>query len=109
MRLSKKSLDKLNTFIKDKNLVDDNKIIDANNKNLNKESSKDFLNQNDPINIFYSLIDNSETLNETSEVNHFLRESEKEFNNTNSKNFKSSGHLTSEEKLYDEFNYLLEE
>ena len=102
MSLSKKNLDKLNAFIKDKNLV-------ADNKNLNPNGAKDSLKKHNPSNIFYSLIDNSETLIETSEVNHLLRKSEKDFNNINSKETNSKGYLTSEEELYDEFNYLLED
>ena len=109
MSLSKKSLDKLNAFIKDKNLVDDNKISDTNNKDLTPNRAKDVSKKQDPSSIFYSLIDNSETLIETSEVNHLLRKSEKDFNNINSKETNSKGYLTSEEELYDEFNYLLED
>ena len=95
MSLSKKSLDKLNAFIKD--------------KDLNQKGPKEFLKQQDPSSIFYSLIDNSETLIETSEVNHLLRKSEKDFNNINPKKSNPTKYLTSEEELYDEFNYLLEE
>ena len=109
MSLSKKSLDKLNAFVKDKNLADDNKKFTTNNKDSNQKAVKDFSKQQDPSSIFYSLIDNSETLIETSEVNHLLRKSEKDFNNGNFKETISKGYLTSEEELYDEFNYLLEE
>ncbi len=109
MSLSKKSLDKLNAFVKDKNLVDDKKKFTTNNKDLNQKVVKDFSKQQDPSSIFYSLIDNSETLIETSEVNQLLRKSEKDFNSINSKESNSKGYLTSEEELYDEFNYFLEE
>ena len=109
MSLSKKSLDKLNAFVKDKNLADDNKKFTTNNKDSNQKGVKDYSKQQDPSSIFYSLIDNSETLIETSEVNHLLRKSEKDFNYINSKETNSKGYLTSEEELYDEFNYLLEE
>ena len=109
MSLSKKNLDKLNSFIKDKNLVAGNKIFDSNNKNSNPNGAKDFPKKQNPSSIFYSLIDNSETLIETSEVNHLLRKSEKDFHNGNFNETNSKGYLTSEEELYDEFNYLLEE
>ena len=108
MTLSKKNLDKLNTFIKNNNENNDNYIF---NKNMIEKSDKKSNippKLEDPSKIFYSLIDNSETLNETSEVNHLLRESERDFI-IKSRETDYSRHLTTEEELYDEFNYLLEE
>ena len=67
------------------------------------------LNSEDPNKIFYSLIDNSETLEETSKVNNSLRKSEINQINMNSKKDNFSRKLTTEEELYDEFNYLLDE
>ena len=109
MSLSKKNLDKLNNFKRNKNLKNNYNI--GNSKKVN---NKHLLDQNssqaeDPNKIFYSLIDNSETLNETSEINHFLRNIEKRTTNKNSKNPDYSSNLTTEDELYDEFNYLLEE
>ena len=95
MSLSKKNLDKLNKFKKKKNL--------NNNDNLITNP----LNSEDPNKIFYSLIDNSESLEETSIVNNSLRKSE--LNQINSKKDNFSKKLTTEEELYDEFNYLLDE
>ena len=97
MSLSKKNLDKLNKFKKKKNL--------SNNDNLITNP----LTSEDPNKIFYSLIDNSETLDDTSKVNHFLRNSEANQININSRKANYSNKLTSEEELYDEFNYLLDE
>ena len=71
MSLSKKNLDKLNKFKKKKNLNNESKNI-TNNDNLITNP----LNSEDPNKIFYSLIDNSESLEETSNVNNSLRKSE---------------------------------
>ena len=110
MSLSKKNLDKLNKFKKKKNLNNESKNINnytniTNNDNLiiNPHNSED------PNKIFYSLIDNLESLEETSNVNNSLRKSEIKQINMNSKKDNFSKKLTIEEKLYDEFNYLLDE
>ena len=63
MSLSKKNLDKLNNFKKNKNLNNESKNINnytntTNNDNLITNP----LNAEDPNKIFYSLIDNSESL-----------------------------------------------
>ena len=98
MSLSKKNLDKLNKFKK--------------NKNLNNESNNIItqpLNSEDPNKIFYSLIDNSESLEDTSNSNNSLIKSEINQISMNSKKDNFSKNLTTEEELYDEFNYLLDE
>lgn len=110
MSLSKKNLDKLNKFKKKKNLNNESKNINnftniTNNDNLITNP----LNSEDPNKIFYSLIDNSESLEETSNVNNSLRKSELNQININSRNSNYSKKLTIEEELYDEFNYLLDE
>jgi len=111
MSLSKKNLEKLNKLKKNKNLNTESKNINnytniSNNNNLVTNS----LNSEDPNKIFYSLIDNSESLEETSNVNNSLRKSElNQINNMNSRKANFSNKLTSEEELYDEFNYLLDE
>ena len=110
MSLSKKNLDKLNKFKNKKNLNNESKNINnhiniTNNDNLITNP----LNSEDPKKIFYSLIDNSESLEETSNINNSLRESEINQINMNSKKDNFSKNLTIEEELYDEFNYLLDE
>ena len=110
MSLSKKNLDKLYKFKKNKNLNNECKNLSnytniPNNDNLITNP----LNSDDPNKIFYSLIDNSESLEETSNVNNSLRESEINQINMNSKKDNFSKKLTAEEELYDEFNYLLDE
>ena len=110
MSLSKKNLDKLNKFKKKKNL--NNESININNyTNItnNDHLITNRLNSEDPNKIFYSLIDNSESLEETSNVNNSLRKSEINQINMNSKKDNFSKKLTTEEELYDEFNYLLDE
>ena len=110
MSLSKKNLDKLNKFKKKKNLNNESENVNnytniTNNDNLIINP----LNSEDPNKIFYSLIDNSESLEETSNINNSLRESEINQINMNTKKHNSSKKLTTEEELYDEFNYLLDE
>ena len=110
MSLSKKNLDKLNKFKKNKNLNNESKNI-SNYTNIpkNDNSITNPLNAEDPNKIFYSLIDNSESLEETSNVNNSLRISEINQINMKSKKDNFSMKLTTEEELYDEFNYLLDE
>ncbi len=109
MSLSKKNLDKLNSFIKNNDLPKDHNISKSQNSVKTPKRGKNPTKLEDPSKIFYSLIDNSESLSETSKVNHLLRTSENELISTNSKIANHSKHLTTEEELYDEFNYLLEE
>ena len=110
MSLSKKNLDKLNKFKNNKNLNNDTNNISNYTKIDNKDNStKNKLQLEDPNKIFYTLIDNSESLDETSNVNHSLRKSELIQINMNSEKPNYSKKLTAEEELYDEFNYLLDE
>ena len=110
MSLSKKNLDKLNKFKKKKNLNNESKNINNyKNKNNNYNKITNSFNSEDPNQIFYSLIDNSESLEETAKVNNILRKSEINQINRNSKKDNFSKKLTTEEELYDEFNYLLDE
>ena len=103
MGLSKRNLGKLNTFIKKNNLVNNNNSIEK-----PKESHKDHKVE-DPSIIFYSIIDNSNDINDTSEENLFLKKIEDSFHNINSRKTNDSNNLSIEEELYDEFNYLLDE
>ena len=110
MSLSKKNLDKLNKFKKKKNL--NNESININNyTNITNNDNliTNRLNSEDPNKIFYSLIDNSESLEETSYISNSLRKSELNQINMNSRKATFSKKLTTEEELYDEFNYLLDE
>ena len=110
MSLSKKNLDKLNKFKKNNNLNNESKNISNYASRPNNDNSiTNSLNSEDPNKIFYSLIDDSESLEETSNVNDSLRQSELNQINMNSRNANFSKKLTTEEELYDEFNYLLDE
>ena len=103
MSLSKKNLGKLKTFIKENNLVNNS------NSGGNCQKSNSSPNVEDPSNIFYSIIDNSENLNETSKENPLLKKSENSFHKINSRKTYCSNNLSIEDELYDEFNYLLDE
>ena len=110
MSLSKKNLDKLNKFKKNKNLNNEsNNISNYTKIPKNDNLTTNPLNSEDPNKIFYSLIDNSESLEETSKVNNSLRKSEINQINMNSRKANLPNKLTTEEELYDEFNYLLDE
>ena len=104
MGLSKRNLGKLNTFIKKNNLVCSNNS----NKNYQEPNNSSKIDDH-PSEIFYSIIDNSNDINETSEENLFLKNSEDSFHNVNSRKTSDSMNLSIEEELYDEFNYLLDE
>ena len=110
MSLSKKNLDKLNKFKKKKNLNNESKNI-TNYKNITNNDNliTNPLNSEDPNKIFYSLIDNSESLEETSNVNNSLRKSELNQIKIDSRKANNFMKLTTEEEMYDEFNYLLDE
>ena len=110
MSLSKKNLDKLNKFKKNKNLNNESKNISNYTDIPNNDNTiTNPLNLEDPNEIFYSLIDNSESLEDTSNVNNSLRKSEINQINRYSRKANFSKKLTAEEELYDEFNYLLDE
>ena len=102
MSLSKENLDKLKIFIKDNNFI--------NNSTAKKtQESNNFLKVDDPSKIFYSIIDNTNNINETSIENPLLKKSEENFHNINSRKTNFSNNLSIEDELYDEFNYLLDE
>ena len=103
MGLSKKNLDKLNTFIKENNFDNNN------NSSKNPQKSHNSLKVDDPSKIFYSIIDNSNNINETSKENSLLKKSEDSIHNKNSRITNYSKNLSIEDELYDEFNYLLDE
>ena len=103
MSLSKKNLDKLNTFNKKNNLASNNNSIKKTQESHNPPKVEE------PSKIFYSIIDNSDNINETLDTNQLLKESEESFHNINSQKTNFSQNLSIEDELYDEFNYLLDE
>ena len=108
MTLSKKNIDKLKSIS-----PDNSSIRKIKNKSISKST-----NLKKPSDIFYSIIDNANDINETILVNERLKESELKCPNFNDNKFKSNDNknhknisveLSEEDLLYDEFNYLLEE
>ena len=115
MSFSKNNLDKLKSIQKKESFK--NKISPK-NLNLSKISQTSSSNNVKPEELFYSIIDNSSSLEETMFVSPKLRNAEdnsfkSKINKYNSNNVSSStnsnNELSEEELLYDEFNYLLEE
>ena len=102
MSLSDENLDKLKTFIKGNNFLIKNSL-------KNPQESSKCPKSYDLSKIFYSIIDNSDNLNETSRENPLLKKSEEILHNINSKKTNCSNNLSIEDELYDEFNYLLDE
>ena len=102
MSLSEENLGKLKTFVKENKFVNNNSI-------KNSQESNNSHKVDDPSKIFYSIIDNSDNINETSNENPLLKKSEDSFYNLNSRKTNYSNNLSIEDELYDEFNYLLDE
>ena len=102
MSLSKNNLSKLKTFIKENNFININ-------LSQNTQESNDSKNLDDPSKIFYSIVDNTENINETAKENLLLKKSEEIFHNINSIKTNCSKNLSIEDHLYDEFNYLLDD
>ena len=103
MGLSKKNLDKLGNFFTESNLVSNN------NSCRNKQEPNNSSKIDDPTKIFYSIIDNSNNINETTKENPLLKKSEDSFYNLYSRKTNYSDNLFVEDDLYDEFKYLLDE
>ena len=115
MSFSKNNLDKLKSIQKKESFK--NKIspknLDLSNTNQTSSSNND-----KPEELFYSIIDNSSSLEDTTFVSPKLKNAENnlfksKINKYNSNNISSTANLNNElseeELLYDEFNYLLEE
>ena len=103
MGLSKKNLNKLSTITTEINLVNDN------NSFRNQQVPNNSIKVDDPSKIFYSIIDNTDNINETTKENPLLKKSENSLRNLNSRKTNFSNNLSIEDELYDEFNYLLDE
>ena len=115
MSFSKNNLDKLKSIQKKDSFK--NKISPQ-NLDLSKTTQNSSSNNDKPEELFYSIIDNSSSLEETTFVCPILKNAEdnlfkSKINKYNSNNSSSSANsnneLSEEELLYDEFNYLLEE
>ena len=115
MSLSKNNLDKLKSILKEESLKNkfSHQKLDPSKTNQTKSSNDD-----NPDELFYSIIDNSSTLEETTFISPKLKNAEdslfkSKINKSNSNNISNSANLNNElseeELLYDEFNYLLDE
>ena len=115
MSLSKNNLDKLKSIQKKESYNNNFSPQKLDISKINQTSSS---NNDNPEELFYSIIDNSSSLEETSFISPKLKNAEdnlfkSKINKYNSNNVSSSANsnneLSEEELLYDEFNYLLEE
>ena len=116
MALSKKNLDRLKSLVNKKNInkhniADRNSISDS--YSLTKHNP---IEANNPNEIFYSIIDNSEHLEDTILSNNKLKKieerliKEKKYYPLEDKiDSQRNNQLSEEDLLYDEFNYLLDE
>ena len=115
MSLSKKNLNKLKSILKKESLKNKFSTQRLDQSKINQPNSS---HHDDPEELFYSIIDNSSTLEETAFISSKLKKAEdnlfnSKINKYNSNNISNSANLNNElseeELLYDEFNYLLEE
>ncbi len=116
MSLSKKNLDQLKSFLIKENPIKQN-ISDKNSISDSKSLNNDLpIEVNNPNQIFYSIIDNSEQLEDTILNNNKLKKIEeklikekKYYPLDNKIDSQRNNKLSEEDLLYDEFNYLLDE
>ena len=116
MALSKKNLDQLKSILNKDNTTKNNisdKISITNTNSLEKYHP---IEDNNPSEIFYSIIDNSENLEDTALSNNNLKKIEeklikekKYYPFDNKIDSQRNKQLSEEDLLYDEFNYLLDE
>ena len=115
MSFSKNNLDKLRSIQKKESFK--NKISPQ-NLDLSKINQTSSSNNDKPEELFYSIIDNSSSIEETMFVSPKLKNAEDNLSKSKINKYKSNNvssstnsnnELSEEELLYDEFNYLLEE
>ena len=116
MALSKKNLDQLKSILNKENIIKHNipdKSLISDSKSLDKDQP---IEVNNPNQIFYSIIDNSEHLEDTALSNNKLKEIEEElikekkyYPLDNKIDSQKNYSMSEEDLLYDEFNYLLDE
>ena len=116
MALSKKNLNKLKSLLNKENKIK-NTISEINTTpGSNSFKNNNSVEVNNTNQIFYSIIDNSEYLEDTILNNNKLKNIEEKLmkeNKTyfidNQIEFQSNNQLSEEDLMYDEFNYLLDE
>ena len=115
MSFSKNNLDKLKSIQEKESFKNKFSSQSLDPSEINHTSST---NNDNPEELFYSIIDNSSSLEETSFISPKLKNAEdnlfkskisKYNSNNSSSSANSNKELSEEELLYDEFNYLLEE
>ena len=116
MALSKKNLDQLKSFLNKDNTIKHN-IADIKSISDSDSATKhDSMEVNNPTHIFYSIIDNSEHLEDTILSNNKLKKIEEKLvrektihPHDNQIYSQRNNQLSEEDLMYDEFNYLLDE
>ena len=116
MALSKKNLNKLKSILNKENIIKHNNS-DKSSISYSNSLKKDHpIESNNPNQIFYSIIDNSEHLEDTILSNNKLKKIEEKLTKENRYNpldnkidSQRNNQLSEEELLYDEFNYFLDE
>ena len=116
MALSKKNLDQLKSIFTKENTIKHN-ISDKSSISDSKSLKNNYpIEVNDPNQIFYSIIDNSEHLEDTCLSNNNLKKIEEKlikekryYALDNKIEYQINNQLSEEDLLYDEFNYLLDE
>jgi len=116
MALSKKNLDRLKSILNKDNTIKHNISDESSIYNSNSLKKDDSIEVNNPDQIFYSIIDNSEHLEDTILSNNKLKEIEenlikqRKYHTIDNKiGSKRNNQLSEEDIMYDEFNYLLDE
>ena len=116
MTLSKKNLDQLKSILNKENTLNHNISDESSISDSNSLNNDHLIEVNDPNQIFYSIIDNSEHLEDTVLSNNNLKKieenliKEKIYNPLDNKiDSQRNNQLSEEDLLYDEFNYLLDE
>ena len=109
MSLSKKNRKILNSYIENKKSNQNNNKNLINNSNLNHVESNNQFKEEDINKIFYTIIDNADNIYHTNQTNMLLKYRENEMSQPNKNELTDNNELSPEDKLYDEFNYLLED
>tara|TARA_Y100001978_G_C23456671_1_gene320321 strand:+ start:86 stop:460 length:375 start_codon:yes stop_codon:yes gene_type:complete len=116
MALSKENLDQLKSLLNKENTIKHNSSDNKSISDLRSLTKHHPIEANNPNDIFYSVIDNSEHLEDTMLINNKLRKMEEKLINEK-RNYspdnqiysQNNNKLSEEDLLYDEFNYLLDE
>ena len=116
MALSKKNLDQLKSILNKDNTIKHNTPDKSSISESNSIKNDHSIEVNNTNQIFYSIINNSEHLEDTILSNNKLKKieekliKEKKYSSLDNKiDSKRSNQLSEEDLLYDEFNYLLDE